>query len=115
VAFLAGMMFAVIGGIWGGKAIPENDAVIAILIICGIFIGLINISAKEVPIVLGATVTLVLLSLWFDSSWASWPIQHLSEAMWENMFGIIDCFAILMVPAAVIISLRAIAATANKD
>jgi len=115
VAFMAGMLFAIVGGIWGGKSIPENDAVVAILIICGIFIGLLNISAREVPIVLGATVTLVILSLWLDSSSASWPIQHLSRAMWDNMFGIIDCFAILMVPAAAIISLRAIATTANKD
>ncbi|MFC1923928.1 hypothetical protein ACFLXA_00975 [Chloroflexota bacterium] len=114
VAFIAGLLFAIVGGIWGGESIPENDGVVFVLLLCGIFIGLLNITAKEVPIVLMSTVALVVMALWGDSS-ASTPIAHLSRAVWENMVGIIACLAILMVPAAVIISVRAIISTADRD
>lgn len=112
-AFIVGILFAVCGGIWGGESTPQNDVIVAILIICGVFIGLLNITAREVPIVLVATITLIVLGIWGESG-ASTPIAHLSQAIWENMVGIVDCFAILMVPAAIIISLRAIIATADR-
>lgn len=111
VAFVVGVLFAIFGGIWGGKMEPTNDAVIIILLIAGLLIGLLNITAKEAPVVLGATVALVVLAIWGNSG-AYHPILKLSQGLGENVAGIVDAFAILMAPAAIIIAIKAVIATA---
>jgi len=58
VAFVVGVLFAIFGGIWGGKAAPTNHAVIAVLLIAGVLIGFLNITAKETWVVLMATVVI---------------------------------------------------------
>jgi uncharacterized membrane protein YoaK (UPF0700 family) len=63
VAFVVGVLFAIVGGIWGGKSHPTNDFVIVVLLIAGILIGLLNITAKEAPIVLSAAVALIILGI----------------------------------------------------
>jgi len=115
VAFIVGMMFAFFGGIWGGTAYPTNDAVVAILLICGIFIGFLNVTAKEAPTVLVATVALIIVALLAVSNVGYVSIRDMSVAVWENTTGIVSCFAILMLPAAVIISIKAVIATAQRD
>jgi hypothetical protein len=114
VAFIVGMLFAIIGGIWGGTSLPTNDAVVAILLICGIFIGLLNVTAKEAPTVLAATVALIIVGLWGVNA-TSYPVQDFSQAIWENTVGIVCSFAILMLPAAVIIAIKAVIATAQRN
>jgi len=115
VAFILGILMAFFGGIWGGQSVPTNDAVIAILLICGILIAVFNITVREASTVLIATVALVIVSIWGASLYASYPIYHLNAAIWENTVGIVSSLAILMVPAAVIISIKAVLATANRD
>ena len=120
LAFVVGLLMAFFGGIWGGESVPENDAVVAILLICGILIALLNITTREASTVLIATVALVIVSIWgtiqeYYFLSPSYPIYHLSKAVWENTIGIVSCLAILMVPSAVIISIKAIIATANRD
>ena len=112
VAFVVGILIAIIGGIWGGKAEPTNDGVVIILLIAGLLIGLLNVTAKEAPVVLAATVALVVLALWGNSS-AYLPVLHLSQGLGENVAGIVDAFAILMAPAAIIIAIKAVIATAS--
>jgi hypothetical protein len=65
VAFVVGVLFAIVGGIWGGKSVPTNDFVIVVLLIAGILIGLLNITAKEAATVLSAAVALIILGIWF--------------------------------------------------
>jgi len=115
VAFIVGLLFAFFGGIWGGNDVPTNDAVIAILLICGILIGLLNVTIKEAGTVLIATVALLIVSLWMNLYTASDPIWHLSAAIWENTNGIVTSLAILMLPAAVFIAIKAVLATADRD
>lgn len=112
VAFVVGVIFAIIGGIWAGKAEPTNDGVVAILLIAGLLIGLLNVTAKEAPIVLSATVALVVLALWGNSNGFA-PVLHLSQGLGENVAGIVDAFAILMAPAAIIVALRAVIGAAK--
>ena len=112
-AFVVGVLFAICGGIWGGKSLPTNDGVVAVLLIAGIFIGLLNITAKEAPTVLAATVALVILGIWGVSP-AFTPVANVSQGLAENVVGIVDCFAILMAPAAIIIAIKAVIATANR-
>lgn len=113
-AFLVGILFAIFGGIWGGISYPENDGVVLVLLIAGVLIGLLNITAKEAPTVLLATMALVLLGIWGTTE-AFYPVAFLSEGLAENVVGIVDCFAILMAPAAIIIAIRAVVATADRD
>jgi len=113
LAFVVGVLFAIIGGIWGGKAEPTNDWVVLILIIAGILIGLLNITAKEAPVVLVAIMALLILSIWGNNTEAFGPVLHLSQGLGENVKGVVDCFAILMAPAAIIISIKAVIAAAS--
>ncbi len=112
VAFVVGVLFAIVGGIWGGKSHPTNDFVIVVLLIAGILIGLLNITAKEAPIVLSAAVALIILGIWGDSG-AAEPVYNVSEALWENMLGVVCAFALLMAPAAIIIAIKAVISTAR--
>jgi hypothetical protein len=111
-AFVVGVLVAIFGGIWGGTAEPTNDGVIVILLIAGILIGLLNITAKEAPVVLAAVVALLILAIWGNTA-AFQPVLHLSQGLGENVVGIVDAFAILMAPAAIIIAIKAVIATAK--
>jgi len=112
VAFVVGVLFAIVGGIWGGKSIPTNDFVIVVLLIAGILIGLLNVTAKEGGTVLTAAVALVILGIWgftpaFD------PVEQVSQALAENVLGVVCCFALLMAPAAIIVAVKAVISTAK--
>ncbi len=112
VAFVVGVLFAIIGGILGGKAAPTNEGVIIVLLVAGILIGLLNITAKEAPTVLAAAVALIVLGIWGDTS-AFRPVLDLSQGLGENVIGVVDAFALLMAPAAIIIAIKAVIATAK--
>jgi hypothetical protein len=112
LAFVVGVLFAIFGGIWGGKAAPTNDAVIAALLIAGVVIGFLNITAKETWVVLMATVGLLILAIWANTS-AFQPVLDLSQGLGENLIGVLDAFALLMAPAAIIIAVKAVIATAR--
>lgn len=112
VAFVVGVLFAIFGGIWGGKVAPTNDAVIIVLLVSGVAIGLLNITAREATAVLVATVALVVLAIWSTTS-AFQPVYDVSQGLAENVIGIVDAFALLMAPAAVIIAVRAVVAAAR--
>jgi len=112
VAFVVGVLFAIFGGIWGGKAAPTNHVVIAVLLIAGVLIGFLNITAKETWVVLMATVGLLILAIWANTS-AFQPVLDLSQGLGENLIGVLDAFALLMAPAAIIIAVKAVIATAR--
>jgi hypothetical protein len=111
-AFVIGVLFAIFGGIWGGKAAPTNEWVVTILLIAGVVIGLLNVTAREATAVLTATVALLVLGIWGDTS-AFQPVKDLSQGLAENVIGVVDAFAMLMAPAAVIIALRAVIGAAR--
>jgi hypothetical protein len=112
VAFVVGVLFAIIGGIWGGKSVPTNDFVIVVLLVAGIFIGLLNITAKESASVLSAAVALIILGIWGFSP-ASAPIADVSHVLAENLVGVVCAFALLMAPAAIISAIKAVISTAK--
>jgi hypothetical protein len=112
VAFVVGVLFAIFGGIWGGKAAPTNHVVIAVLLIAGVLIGFLNITAKETWVVLMATVGLLVLAIWANTG-AFQPVLDLSQGLGENLIGVLDAFALLMAPAAIIIAVKAVIATAR--
>ena len=112
VAFVVGVLFAIVGGIWGGTSIPTNDLVIVVLLIAGILIGLLNVTAKEGPTVLAAAVALIILGIWgFTGAFA--PVYDVSQVLGENVVGVVCCFALLMAPAAIIVAIKAVISTAK--
>ncbi len=99
-AFVVGVLFATFGGSWGGAAGPTKRAMIAVLLIAGIIIGLLNITGKKATAVLMATMALVLLGIWGTTA-VFQPVCGLSQGLGENVIGMIDVFALLMATAAV--------------
>ena len=112
VAFVVGVLFAIGGGIWGGKSVPTNEVVVAILLIAGILIGFLNITAKEATAVLSAAVALIILGIWGFTP-AFQPVLDLSQGLGENSIGVVCAFALLMAPAAIIIAIKAVISAAK--
>lgn len=112
IAFVVGVLFAIIGGIWGGVSVPTNETVIIVLLAAGIVIGLLNVTAKEGATVLAAAVALVILGIWGFTP-AFEPVEEVSQALAENVLGVVCAFALLMAPAAIIVAIKAVIATAQ--
>src|SRR5512136_650422 len=105
IAFVVGVLFAIIGGIWGGVSVPTNDAVIWVLLVAGILIGLLNVTAKEGATVLTAAIALIILGIWgFTPAFA--PVEDVSRALAENVLGVVCAFALLMAPATIIVAIK---------
>jgi hypothetical protein len=112
VAFIVGVLFAIVGGIWGGKSVPTNEVVVIVLLGAGVLIGLLNITAKEGTAVLTAAVALIILGIWGFTP-AFQPVLDLSQVLGENVIGVVCAFALLMAPAAIIIAIKAVISAAK--
>jgi len=87
-AFIVGLILAVIAGLlW-----PSNSTIIVVLIILGIIIGLLNITAKEFMLFLIAVIALVVTVL----------------SLGVRLSDILTYIAILMSPAAIIAAIKAL-------
>ncbi len=95
-AFIIGLILALIGGIVSA----QNTAIVIILIILGIIIGLLNITAKETMLFLVATIALIVVGRVFS------PLTVLSLGKYLDQ--ILSYVATLMAPAAVIASIKAL-------
>lgn len=113
VAFLVGVIFAIFGGIWGGQSWPTNEWVVAILLIAGVIIGLLNVTAKEAPAVLLSTMALVILAIWGSTQAYYYTVYPLSATLAENLQGVVCAFALLMAPAAFIITIKTVISAAR--
>jgi hypothetical protein len=95
-AFIIGLILAVVAGLlW-----PGNSTIIVVLIILGIIIGLLNITAKEFMLFLLATIALVVVGNVFA------PLTALS--LGEKLGNILSYIAILVAPAAIIAAIKAL-------
>ncbi len=95
-AFIIGLIIAVICGI----VLPANSIIIIILIILGIIIGLLNITAKEIMLFLVATIALVVVGNVFA------PLTTLGVG--KILGSILSYVATLMAPAAIIAAIKAL-------
>lgn len=96
VAFILGLLVAIVGGI----VAPANSGIIVTLVILGIIIGALNIAAREIVLLLVATIALIVVGGVFE------PISVLGVgAMVDNILKLV---ATLMAPAAVIAAIRAL-------
>ena len=95
-AFIIGLLIAVVMGI----VAPANPVAIIVLIILGIIIGFLNITAKEVPTLLMATIALIVVGNVFA------PLNMLDIGkILGNMLAYV---ATLVAPAAIIAAIKAL-------
>jgi hypothetical protein len=95
-AFILGLVISVVCGI----VAPQNSIIVIILVILGLIVGFLNITAKEIMLFLVATIALVVVGGVFE------PIKVLGVgAILNNMLGYV---ATLMAPAAVIAAIKAL-------
>ncbi len=94
--FIIGLVVAVACGI----VLPQNEIIVVVLVILGIVIGLLNITAKEIMLFLVATVALIVAGNVFE------PLTVLGiGTILDNMLSYV---ATLMAPAAVIAAIKAL-------
>jgi len=94
--FIIGLVAAVVCGL----VLPKNEIIIVVLVILGIVIGLLNITAKEIMLFLVATVALIVAGNVFE------PLTMLGiGTILDNMLSYV---ATLMAPAAVIAAIKAL-------
>jgi hypothetical protein len=95
-AFVIGFIIAIIGGI----VAPSNTAIVIILVILGLLIGFLNISAGETLLFLVATIALIVVGQVFA------PLTILSVGKFLDQ--ILSYVATLMAPAAVVVAVKAL-------
>ena len=95
-AFILGLVIAVIAGI----VLSANAAIIVVLIILGLIIGFLNITAKEIMLFLVATIALIVVGNVFA------PLTTLGIG--KILGSILSYVATLMAPAAIVAAIRAL-------
>ena len=108
-AFIVGLVLAVVFGILAvmGIAMGAMPAIIIILIILGIIVGALNITAKEILLFLVATIALIVVGGVFA------PLKTFGVG--AVLDAILALVATLMAPAAVIAAIRALWAVGRPD
>jgi hypothetical protein len=96
LAFIIGLVLAVIGGFLSA----QNTAIVVILVLLGLIIGLLNISAKEIILFLVATIALIVAGGVF----APLTLMNIGKYL-DHILGYV---ATLMAPAAVVVAIKAL-------
>ena len=99
--FIIGFILAILAGIFW----PTNQTIIVVLVILGIIIGFLNVTAKEFMLFLLATIALVVVGNAFA------PLAGLRVG--EILGKILSHIAVLVAPAAVIAAVKALWAVAK--
>lgn len=99
IAFALGLLIALVGGI----VAPANGALILVLVILGIIVGALNITTKEITLLLIAAIALLVVG---TAGFA--PLDKLLRGLGTTINEIVYYLARLMAPAAVIAAVRAL-------
>ena len=102
LAFVVGFILALVGGI----AARDNGGIILALVIVGIIVAGLNITAKEVTPVMVAAIALIVAG----GANIFAPLDSLVAGLGKTFNGIVNYLAIFMVPVAIISAVRAVIA-----
>lgn len=102
--FSVGLVMAIIYGVIS----RDNANVTLTLVILGIVIGLLNITRREMVLLLITAVALIVVG---KASFS--PLNDLVDGLGSSLNGIVGYLAVFMAPAAVITAVRAIWAVAR--
>jgi hypothetical protein len=95
-AFIIGLVIAVIAGV----VMPANSGVILVLLVLGLIIGFLNITATEVMLFLLATIALIVVGNVFT------PLTVLDIG--KILGSVLSYVATLMAPAAIVVAIKAL-------
>jgi hypothetical protein len=111
LAFFAGMILAIVGGI----GYHDNSGITLALVIMGILVGVLNITGKEVLPLLIAAIALIVISGFspLGGTGPFQPLNHFGGHAGDKIDYIVYYLAVLMSPAAIISAIRAIWAVAR--
>lgn len=115
-AFLLGVLLAVVWAIIAvlNPAMATSTIVLSVLVILGLIIGLLNITAKETMPFLVASVVLVIM-FGFGSTYLGLVGQNSTfDFIGKFLQGLLTYLMILVVPAGIIVSLKELYAFAEK-
>lgn len=103
-AFSVGLVLAIIYGV-----ISRDDASVTLaLVILGVVVGFLNITRREMVLLLLTAVALIVVG---KASFS--PLNDLVDELGTSLNGIVSYLAVFMAPAAVITAVRAIWAVAR--
>jgi hypothetical protein len=105
LAFFVGFILAVIAGI----VARDNGGIVLALVILGIIVAVLNITAKEVVPVMIAAIALIVAG----GAGIFTPLDNLLDGMGRAFNGIVTELAVFMVPVAIISAIRAVIALAR--
>jgi hypothetical protein len=95
-AFIIGFILAIVAGIFW----PTNQPIVIALVVLGIIIGFLNITAREFMLFLLATIALVVVG----NAFAPLTALHVGEVLGN----ILSRIGVLVAPAAVIAAVKAL-------
>jgi hypothetical protein len=101
-AFVIGIVIAILIGI----GVPLTDTVVAVLVVLGIIIGLLNISDKEVNAFMMASIAVLLAAYIGGSVLSKVPFVSLGNALMS--------IEAMVVPAIIIVALKEVFEIAKK-
>jgi hypothetical protein len=107
LAFLGGMILAIVGGIW----YQNYSSITLALVIMGILVGLLNITGKEVLPLLIAAIALIVVGLTEGFE----PLNQFGGGAGTKLNEIVGYIAIFITPAAIISAIRAVWAVARPN
>ena len=109
MAFLAGMALAVLLGV-GSSFMPLSfmPFVMAILACCGLVVGMLNISTKEVYSFLIATVALLAMSTAINPITAVLSVMPAGTAVVSMIGGFLAALVAFIAPAAFVVAIKSI-------
>jgi hypothetical protein len=99
ISFVVGYILAIVGG----HSWPNNTGIIAALAIMGVFIGFMNITAREIMPYLIASIALVLIG----ATGIFLPLNKAMAGLGTDLNDIVGFLAIFTAPAATIVAVRA--------
>jgi len=99
LAFTAGLILAIVAGLIA----PGSATVVLVLVVLGIVVGILNITARDfVPLSMAAIALIVVGTAGFG------PLDQLVDGLGTHINEIVQYLARLMAPAAVIGAVRTI-------
>ncbi|UCD06929.1 MAG: hypothetical protein JSW41_03780 [Candidatus Aenigmatarchaeota archaeon] len=103
-AFILGVVIAVIAGLVGGWVTGYNPWILLVLVILGLVVGFLNISAKEVNVFLLSAIALILVGTIAQLT----SIDTIIPLLGSVLQAMVNNIAAFVAPAALIVSLKAV-------
>lgn len=109
-AFILGVIIAIIAGIVGGWAVAYMPWVLLVLVILGLVVGFLNLTAKEFNDFLLAAIALILVGTIANLA----TIDMIIPLLGSVIQAIINNIAAFVAPAALVVSVKAVYNLASK-